>query len=160
MLRLIIAAVLATACLAFPQRRDGLPGEAANLKPFGPDMQGMQAMPGAMPGPMPNMQPMQAMPGQFLPFNPNLGMGFKRAADENLEKRKHHSKFQDENKSPFDSPADSLLGNFNFGKFLQENPDNIPFANMENANPGNLGNFEPNAEDSKEGHFRFFDQQQ
>nr|WLP00776.1 conotoxin precursor B2 superfamily protein [Conus buxeus loroisii] len=146
MLRLIIATVLASACLAYPQRRDGAPADAANLQSFDP---GMQAMP--------NMQGMQGMPGfaggQFLPFNPNFGMGYKRDVDENLEKRRHHSKFN-ENKSPFD--AEDGLGNFM--NFMKENGNNLPFANMDSA-ATDLGNFEPSAQ-NEDGKFRFFDKQQ
>uniref|UniRef100_A0A0K8TTT2 Conopeptide n=1 Tax=Conus lenavati TaxID=1519839 RepID=A0A0K8TTT2_CONLV len=149
MLRLIIAAVLATACLAYPQRRDGAPADAANLQSFDP---GMQAMPG-----MPNMQAMQGMPmqamagGQFLPFNPNFGMGY-RDVDENLEKRRQHSQFNAD-KSSFDSDS---LGNIM--DFLNENGNSLPFANMDSA-ATDLGNFEPSAE-NEDGKFRFFDKQQ
>nr|AMP44597.1 conotoxin [Conus betulinus] len=150
MLRLIIAAVLASACLAYPQKRDGAPADTANLQPFN---QGMQAMPA-----FPNMQGMQGMPGmaggQFLPFNPNLGIGYKRDVDENLEKRRQHSKFNEGNKSPFDAEG----GFGNFMNFMKENSNNLPFANMDSA-ATDLGNFEPSAE-NEDGKFRFFDKQQ
>nr|WLP00770.1 conotoxin precursor B2 superfamily protein [Conus frigidus]WLP00771.1 conotoxin precursor B2 superfamily protein [Conus ebraeus] len=148
MLRLIIAAVLASACLAFPQRRDGAPANAApNLQPFNGEMA------------MPNMQPMHALPmsmsgmssPQLMPLNPNLGMGFKR---ENLEKRRQHSQFSDDNKSPFDS--EDGLGNFM--NFMKENGNNLPFANMDSA-ATDLGHFEPSAE-NEDGKFRFFDKEQ
>nr|UMA82710.1 conotoxin precursor B2 [Conus ebraeus] len=69
MLRQIIAAVLASACLAFPQRGDGAPANVdPNHQPFG--------------GVIPNMQPMQGMTGmpspQFRPFNTKFAVGLKR----------------------------------------------------------------------------------
>nr|BAO65599.1 G066_VD_Superfamily_B_precursor_conopeptide [Conus geographus] len=117
MLRLIIAAVLASACLAYPQRRDGVPEDASNLQGFD---QGMQAMP--------NMQGMQGMPmpgmagGQFLPFNPNMAMPYKR--DEDLEKRRHRYKFNgDSDASPFQSED----GFENFMDFMKDNSnENLP----------------------------------
>nr|ABC87235.1 high frequency protein 1 [Conus litteratus]WLP00774.1 conotoxin precursor B2 superfamily protein [Conus litteratus] len=149
MLRLIIAAVLASACLAYPAKRDGAPADSANLQSFGPGM--MQAMPN-MQG---MQQPMQAMPaGQFMPFNPNLGIGYKRAVYEDREERRPHSKFND-NKSPFEQEG----GLGNFMNFMKEN-GNLPFANMDGA-AADLGKFEPSAEKGqKEGQFRFFDKQQ
>nr|DAZ86136.1 TPA_inf: conotoxin precursor B2 [Conus ebraeus] len=155
MLRLVIAAVLVCACLAFPQRRDGAPAD--NLKSFDPAMmQGMNAG-------MPNMQGMQPMagnmaPGQMLPFNPNLAMGFKRSLD-NLEKRRHHFKFNEDNKMPFDAP-DADLEKFNFANFLKNDADELPFANMEGSDAADLGNFEPSNDHAEEGQFRFYDQDQ
>nr|DAZ86134.1 TPA_inf: conotoxin precursor B2 [Conus ebraeus] len=143
MLRLVLAAVLVSACLAFPQRRDGAPAEGANLQSFGAGM-------------MPNMQQMPA--GQFLPFNPNFaGMGYKRAAEENPEERREHSNFHADSKLPFDSPE----GGFgDFMNFMNENRDKLPFGNMDGA-PAELGNLEPSSEnDQEENQFRFFDQQQ
>nr|ATF27574.1 conotoxin [Conus praecellens] len=158
MLRLIIAAVLVSACLAFPENREDAAQDMANTQPFAPGLQGMQEMPAAMP----NMQGMQGMPGmpagQFLPFNPYPGFGFKRVADENLEKRKHQSQFND-NQSPFGSSADGL-GMFSFENFMKENPDKLPFANMEGADTADLGNFAPSGNDQLEDQFRFFDEQQ
>nr|WLP00772.1 conotoxin precursor B2 superfamily protein [Conus miles] len=155
MLRLVIAAVLVCACLAFPQRREGAPAD--NLKSFDPGM--MQGMGGAMP----NMQPMQPMSpgmaaGQMLPFNPNMALGFRSL--ENLENRKHHSKFNEDNKSPFDAP-DADLEKFNFANFLKENADELPFANMESSDSADLGNFEPSSDQGEEeGQFRFYDKEQ
>nr|P0DKQ7.1 RecName: Full=Linear conopeptide; Contains: RecName: Full=Linear conopeptide-Cn1; Contains: RecName: Full=Linear conopeptide-Cn2; AltName: Full=[oxMet6]-Cn2; Contains: RecName: Full=Linear conopeptide-Cn3; Contains: RecName: Full=Linear conopeptide-Cn4; Flags: Precursor [Conus consors]CCI55487.1 linear conopeptide Cn1 precursor [Conus consors] len=146
MLRLIIAAaVLVSACLAYPQRREGAPADAANLQSFDPALMSMQGMQG---GQMPGMAG-----GQFLPFNPNLQMGYKRDFDENLEKRKQHSQFNaDENKAPFDSEE-------NFMNFLHnEKGDKHPFANVDSADT-DLGQFEPSAE-NKNGEFRFFDKEQ
>nr|WLP00767.1 conotoxin precursor B2 superfamily protein [Conus araneosus] len=146
MLRLITAAVLVSACLAYPQKRDGAPADTANLQGFGqpmpamPNMQGMQ-----MPGlPMPGMQ------NPFLPF----GMGLKRDLDEDLEKRKHHSKFNEGNNSPFGSEA----GPESFMNFMKGNGDNFPFANTDSADT-DLSNFQPSAE-NEDGKFRFFDEQQ
>nr|WLP00775.1 conotoxin precursor B2 superfamily protein [Conus amadis] len=154
MLRLLIAAVLVSACLAYPQKKDGAPAEAANLQGFNqgmpamPNMQGMQGMQ-AMPA-----MPMMGMQGQFLPFNPNFGgMGYKRDLDENLEARKHHSKFNEDNKFRFGSEH----GLRNFMDFMN-NDNNLPFGNMDSADT-DLGNFQPSAEND-EGKFRFFDQQQ
>nr|UMA82711.1 conotoxin precursor B2 [Conus ebraeus] len=148
MLRLIIAAVLVCACLAYPQKRDGAPADAANLQGFD---QGMMAMP--------NMQPMQPMPmmgmqGQFMPFNPGFGaMGYKRDLDEDLEQKRHHSQFNEDNISPFNT--EEGLGNFmNF----MDNGNNLPFANMDSDDLG-LDSFQPSAE-NEEGKFRFFDGQQ
>nr|WLP00768.1 conotoxin precursor B2 superfamily protein [Conus monile] len=158
MLRLIIAAVLVSACLAFPQRRDGAPADMTNLKAFDPAAQGFQ---GGMAALMPNMQSMQGNmgPGQFLPYNPNFGFTIKRGAEENLEKRKHHSKFNENNKASFDTS--SSQANFDFNSFLKENPDSIPFGNIENTDTADLGNFVPNDEQGlAKDQFRFFDKQQ
>nr|AXL95405.1 conotoxin precursor superfamily B2 [Conus ermineus] len=147
MLRLIIAAVLASACLAFPERRDGVPAEQANLQSFDPAAQAMPAMAG--------MQPMPAMAGgQFLPFNPNFGMAYKRDMDESLEKRRQHSQFNADNESPFE--ADDNLGGFM--NFMKGSGNNVPFANMD-SDATDLGNFQPSAE-NEDGKFRFFDKQQ
>nr|UMA82713.1 conotoxin precursor B2 [Conus ebraeus] len=148
MLRLITAAVLVSACLAYPQKKEDAPADTADLQGFGqpmpamPNMQGMQ-MPGMqMPG-MPMQNP-------FLPF----GMGFKRDLDEDLEKRKHHSKFNEGNNSPFGSEADPE----SFMNFMKGNGDNFPFANMDSADTADLGNFQPS--ENEDGKFRFFDKQQ
>nr|WEQ50261.1 conotoxin B2 M2ii [Conus magus] len=144
MLRLIIAAaVLLSACLAYPQRREGAPADAANLQGFGP----------ALLVDVPKRQMAGKASDQFLPFNPNLQMGYKRDFDENLEKRKQHSQFNaDENKAPFDSEE-------NFMNFLHnEKGDKHPFANVDSA-ATDLGQFEPSAE-NEDGKFRFFDNDQ
>nr|UMA82437.1 conotoxin precursor B2 [Conus ebraeus] len=143
MLRLITAAVLVSACLAYPQKRDGAPADTANLQGFG------QPMPA-----MPNMQGMQMpvmpMPGMQNPFLP-LGTGFKRDLDENLEKRKHHSKFNEGNRGSEADPE-------SFMNFMKGNGDNFPFANMDSADTADLGNFQPS--ENEDGKFRFFDKQQ
>nr|DAZ85967.1 TPA_inf: conotoxin precursor B2 [Conus ebraeus] len=143
MLRLILAAVLVSACLAYPQRRDGAPAETANLQGFGQEM--MQSLPG-----MQGMQPLQGMPAG-MPFNnPFNGMGYKRAADENLEERREHAKFQAD-KSAFDSESSPE----DFMKFLEENGNTNPF---EDASP-DLGKFESDQNGQEENKFRFFNQQ-
>nr|DAC80549.1 TPA_inf: conotoxin superfamily B2 [Conus magus] len=138
MLRLIIAAaVLLSACLAYPQRREGGPADAALALLVG----------------RPERQMAGKASDQFLPFNPNLQMGYKRDFDENLEKRKQHSQFNaDENKAPFDSEE-------NFMNFLHnEKGDKHPFANVDSA-ATDLGQFDPSAE-NEDGKFRFFDKEQ
>nr|UMA82132.1 conotoxin precursor B2 [Conus ebraeus] len=144
MLRLIIAAVLASAFLAFPQRRDGAPANVdPNLQPFG----------GALT--IPNMQPMQGMTGmpspQFLPFNPNFAVGLKR---ENIEKRRHNPQFSDNNQSPFGSEGDLD----SFMNFMKENGNNLPFADVNSA-ATDLGHFEP-SDENEAGKYRFFDKEQ
>nr|DAZ86663.1 TPA_inf: conotoxin precursor B2 [Conus judaeus] len=146
MLRLILAAVLVSVCLAYPQRRDGAPAEAANLQGFAPGM--MQAPQGLQP-----MQPMQEMSAS-LPFSANIpGMGYKRAADENLEERRGHSNFQ-EDKSPFGSDSDPEA----FMKLFEDNGNTNPFADKDDASP-DLGSFESDENGQEENKFRFFHQQ-
>uniref|UniRef100_W4VS93 B2_Vc1 prepropeptide n=1 Tax=Conus victoriae TaxID=319920 RepID=W4VS93_CONVC len=147
MLRLIIAAVLVCACLAYPQKRDGAPADAANLQGFD---QGMMAMPNMQP-----MQPVPMMQGPFMPFNPGFGgMGYKRDLDEDPEQKRHHSQFNEDNISPFNT--DEGLGNFM--NFMNDNGNSLPFANVNSDDLG-LDSFQPSA-GKEEGKFRFFDGQQ
>nr|UMA82434.1 conotoxin precursor B2 [Conus ebraeus] len=98
------------------------------------------------------MQGMTGMPRpQFLPFNHNFAVGFKR---ENLEKRRHNPQFCDNNQSPFGSVGDLD----SFMNFMKENGNNLPFEDVNGA-ATDLGHFDP-SDENEAGKFRFFDKEQ